>query len=341
MIKQDSRLFDGAVIAAPMAGITTPAYRNILKNFGASYSVSEMISAQALIYDNKKTWQMLDCVGEQGQLAIQLSGHEPAVMAEAARRICENLDAIGRLPAFLDINMGCPAPKIVRNGDGAALAGDSELAIAVAAAVSRAVPIPVTVKLRLGFDENNENYLYLAKAFEQEGIAAVALHARYRGQFYSGRADREKIALLAQSLSIPVIGNGDIDSIESAADMKQRGCAGIMVGRACIGNPWLMAELRAAAEGEPASARPQPEEIFTLLLSHLKSEIEHACRFEQGKTFAERIAVCAMRAHMGRYFKGLRYAAAMREEINHLQTYNEIEEYLGSMLEQIKNPAEE
>jgi len=322
---------ENPIIAAPMAGFTTAAYRNLLKEYGAALAVSEMISAQALVYDNQKTWQMLDIEYESDPIAIQLSGHEPAVMAEAARLIEEKFAVSGRKLCLLDLNMGCPAPKIVRNGDGAALSQNPQLAAQIAEAVAKAVKTPVTAKLRMGWDEENENYLEMGKRLEQAGIAALTLHGRFRRQYYSGVADRTAIARLAESVSIPVIGNGDINSPASAADMLEQGkCAGIMIGRGCIGNPWLIADCAAFFKGEKVMGRPAREEILQTALRHLQMEIDYARRHDENAARAEQGAVHAMRTHLGWYFKGLRGAASMREAVNHMESYAEIEDYLLS-----------
>ncbi len=298
-------LSEGAALA-PMAGVTDMPFRMICKELGAAWSVSEMLSAKGYLLspsEPRAVTELLQMDAGEGTVGLQLFGHEPDVMAEAALRLS------GRGFAFIDINMGCPAHKIVSGGDGSALLKKPKLAGAIIERVAQATKLPVTVKLRNGFDEWHKNGLEMAKIAQASGAQAVAIHARTREQFYSGRADWSVIGEAASLLKIPVIGNGDVASGEDALRMiRETGCAGVMVGRAAEGNPWIFSEIRASFRGE-AYEKPAFGERARMAIRHLDQEI--AMR-------GERSAVLMMRGHIAWYLSGEKGSARLRAEINQL-----------------------
>ena len=314
------------IFTAPMAGITTRAFRDILRAHGAGLTVGEMISAQALVYNNSRTWQMLDIADEEAPVAVQLVGSQPEVMAEAADILLEqNID-------LLDINMGCPAPKITRNGEGSSLLLDLDRAVDIARAVVRTAKkkdIPVTVKMRLGWDEENHVFTELIKRLEAVGISAVTVHGRCRQQFYAGKADRQAIAQAVKCCSIPIIGNGDIFKPSDAqAMLDETGCAGIMLGRGLMGNPSLVSDTAALLAGKKTECRLPPQKALAAALHHLKKEIERA---EQQESYTrdnlspEAYAVRSMRTHLACYIKGFTGAPQLRERLNKLDAFSCIE----------------
>ncbi len=328
--------FSFQLAAAPIAGISTRTYRDIVRSMGADLPYGEMISARALVYGNKKTFELLDLAEELSPKVVQLFGSEPSFMREAA----EIVKAAGA--DYLDINMGCPVPKIVRNNEGSALMRNPCLAASLVQAVA-AAGLPVSVKFRSGWDNQNSNALEFAQAMEQAGAAFIAVHGRTREQFYSGQADWQVIRSIKAKLVIPVIGNGDIFCAADALRMKEEtGCDAVMVGRGMLGNPWLFADIKAAFAGEEQTGRPPGAAIVEQALAHLGSQIDRAAiwlaqreKLEDiaVRKLAEELAIKSMRTHLGWYIKGLRHARDLRREINSLDTYQQIAEAFSRYLE--------
>lgn len=303
------------IALAPMAGITDLPYRVICKEMGAGYTVSEMVSAKALLFKNQKTEAMLEIAEAERPTAIQLFGSVPEELAAAAK-IVEKAGA-----DIIDFNMGCPVNKIVSNGEGSSLMKNPELAFDIMQAMAEAVEIPVTVKMRAGWDEEHLNAPHLAELAQKAGIAAVAVHGRTRGQFYSGKADWKIIKDVKTSVDIPVFGNGDIFCAEDGLRMKEEtGCDGIMIGRGAEGNPWIFRELAAVWEGKEKPLPPAIDERFNMMIRHLKDLIAFK---------GERIALREMRHHGTAYIKGLPHAAAYKNKINQTMSLKAFTELLA------------
>lgn len=319
-------LAENPVVAAPMAGITDRAWREIAREMGAGLIYTEMLSDMALCYGSQKTLEMLNAEGEKWPLVIQLCGSSPEYMGKAAAMI-EELTADWGNVAAIDINMGCPAPKIVKNGEGSRLMTDLALAEKIVDSVANAVKLPVTVKLRLGWDDDSRNVQEAARRVVNAGAQAVAVHGRTRQQFYAGVADWDMIAQVAAELAaydVPVIGNGDIDSPEvGLRRLRESGCAGIMIGRGMLGNPWLLRDLACACRGVEVPEAPSRAEICEMALRHLYRQVELRDEYT---------AVRLMRTHLPFYVKGIPGAAALRGRINQLNSAAEVEEALRGFL---------
>ena len=298
-------------ILAPMAGVTDLPFRLLCKEQGAGLLCMEMISAKALQYGNKNTKALLAIHPDEYPVSLQLFGGDPQIISEQAKRIEE-------LPfQILDINMGCPVPKVVRNGEGSALMKEPKLVYDIVYAVSHAIQKPVTVKIRKGFDDNNVNAVEIAKIVEEAGGAAVAVHGRTREQYYSGKADWDIILQVKEAVSIPVIGNGDVTSAQKAADMmEQTGCDGVMIGRGAQGNPWIFRELLEYNETGIIPGRPDKLTIRDTMLRHAALQIEFK---------GEYLGIREMRKHVAWYTKGMPGSAKLRDAINKVETYEELE----------------
>ncbi len=293
---------DGNVLLAPMAGVTDKAFRLIAKPFGPSLMYTEMVSGKGLLYKNKKTEVLLEVLDEEKPVAAQIFGHEAEVMAKIAE------DALRSGADMIDINMGCPAPKIVNNGDGCALMKDPRLAGEIIKSVKKAAPCPVTVKFRMGWDGGSVNAVEFAKIAEQSGADAVTVHGRTRMQFYSGEADLDIIKKVKAAVKIPVIGNGDVRGGESAKKMLEyTGCDGIMIGRAAQGDPWIFERVNAYLKDGTLLPPPSLEKRCEVAARHLELLV---------KFKGERRGTLEGRKHMAWYFKGMPGGAALREKIN-------------------------
>ena len=301
-------------ILAPMAGVTDLPFRLLCKEQGAGLLCMEMISAKAIQYNNRNTKALLEIHPEEEPVSLQLFGSDPEVISEIAKRIEE-------LPfEILDINMGCPVPKIVRNGEGSALMNQPKLVHEIVSKTVKAIQKPVTVKIRKGFNDESINAVEIAKIIEDAGAAAVAVHGRTREQYYSGKADWDIIRQVKEAVTIPVIGNGDVVSGESAlAMMRQTGCDGVMIGRGAQGNLWIFSELVEYEKTGVMPERPSNEELKEMMLRHARLQIQYK---------GEYLGIREMRKHVSWYTTGLKNSAKLRGEINAVESYAELEELL-------------
>ena len=302
---------------APLAGITDAPTRRLCREMGAALVYSEMVSGKGLYYKDKKTDQLLHIDAAEKPVAFQVFGSEPDILAYTARELDSRDNAI------LDINMGCPVPKIVKNGEGSALLKNVDLIYDLICAMVKNTSKPVTAKIRIGFDEKSICAVEAAKAIEAGGAAAVAVHGRTREQYYSGTADWSQIAAVKQAVGIPVIGNGDVVDGPSAMRMfEETGCDFIMVGRGALGNPWIFRELNAAWRGEELPAKPTREEKKEMMKRHL-------CDTMALK--GEYVAVREMRKHVGWYLKGEHGSAAFRGKVNQITDLQELINAIGGL----------
>ena len=304
--------FKNKIILAPMAGICDLPFRLLCKEQGCDILYTEMISAKGMYYNNKNTGPLLMTKPEEMPIGVQLFGSEPKLMAEQAKRI-EN-DGF----SFIDINMGCPVPKVVNNGDGSALMKNPVLAGKIIEKTANAIKKPVTVKIRKGFDDEHVNAVEMARVAQESGAAAIAVHGRTREQFYSGKADWDIIAQVKAAVDIPVIGNGDIQTAEDVIAMKkQTNCDGFMIGRGAQGNPWIFLQILHYFKTGELIGKPPIEEMIQTMLRHAKLQIEYK---------GEYLGIREMRKHAAWYTAGYKGSAKLRGLINDVETIEELEE---------------
>ncbi|MFR3521225.1 MAG: tRNA dihydrouridine synthase DusB [Clostridia bacterium] len=316
---------DNEVFLSPMAGVTDLPFRTICKEKGCGMLYTEMINAKALCYDDENTKKMLRMDKDEHPVAVQIFGSDPEFMGKAAIIMNQYPNEI------LDINMGCPAPKVIKNGDGSALMRNPKLAAEVLTAVVKNSEKPVTLKIRKGWDDDSVNAVEIAKIAEECGISALAIHGRTREQFYSGKADWDIIAEIKQAINIPVIGNGDVFEVEDAVNMLEKTkCDAIMIGRGAQGNPWIFNRINHYMKTGKILPEPTLEEKITTAIRHMNLAVaEHG----------DYVAVREMRKHIGWYLKGLKNSAKYRDQINKITDYKEViamlEEYMQHSLTQI------
>ena len=309
---------DNPYILAPMAGVTDLPFRLLCREQGVGLLCMEMVSAKAIQYNNKNTKALLEIHPQEPPVSLQLFGSEPDVISEIAKQIEE-------LPfSILDINMGCPVSKIVKNGEGSALMKNPKLVYEIVDKTVKAIRKPVTIKIRKGFDDSCVNAVEIAKIAEAAGASAVAVHGRTREQYYSGKADWDIIRQVKEAVSIPVIGNGDVTSGEKAiAIQKETGCDGVMIGRGAQGNPWIFSELIAYEQTGQMPPRPTLDEMKKMIVRHARLQMEYK---------GEYLGIREMRKHVSWYTTGLPNSAKLRGIINAVESYEELETVLDMNL---------
>ena len=305
------------LILGPMAGVTDLPFRLLCKEQGAGLLCMEMVSAKGIMYNNKNTKFLLTIDERERPVSLQLFGSDADIISEQAKRIEE-------LPFdILDINMGCPVPKIVNNGDGSALMKNPLLAGEIIEKTARAIQKPVTVKIRKGFDEEHINAVEMAHIAQESGAAAIAVHGRTREQYYSGKADWEIIRKVKEAVKIPVIGNGDVWTPQDAIDMrKQTGCDGVMSGRGAQGNPWIFKQILHYEQTGELLEKPSPQEVTEMILRHAKMQMEFK---------GEYTGMREIRKHAAWYTAGYKNSAKLRGKINETETYEELKELLSHL----------
>lgn len=302
---------DNNLVLAPMAGVTDYPFRKICREMGCGLLYTEMVSAKAILYKNKNTEPLLETDESEHPIAVQIFGSEPDIMGDMARKLEEE-----RSFDIIDVNMGCPVPKIVNNHEGSALMKEPERVAAILKNIVSKVTKPVTIKIRKGFDDEHVNAVEIAKIAEDCGVSAVAVHGRTREQYYSGKADYKIIAEVKKSIGIPVIGNGDISGVEDAKRMyEETGCDGFMIGRAARGNPWIFREISSYMKTGKACERPDMEQVKEMILRHAEMLIE--CK-------GEYTGIREMRKHVAWYTAGMPHSSILRNKVNQLESYEEL-----------------
>lgn len=309
---------ENAVALAPMAGVTDLPFRQLCREMGCGLFYTEMVSAKAILYKNKNTAPLLETNDSEHPIAVQLFGSDADIMADMAARLAEETSF-----DIIDINMGCPVPKIVNNHEGSALMKNPKQVEQILSAMVQKVKKLVTVKIRKGFDEQHINAVEIAKIAEACGVSAVAVHGRTREQYYSGNADYSIIADVKKALSIPVIGNGDIRGIQDAKRMyEETGCDGIMIGRAARGNPWIFKEIASYFNEGTIPAKPDLKEVKTMILRHAELLVQYK---------GEYTGIREMRKHVAWYTTGLPHSASIRNQVNQIESLEKLREMLGNL----------
>ena len=307
---------EGGLCLGPMAGVSDLPFRRLCKEMGASLLVTEMVSAKAIYFKNKNTEPLMKIDKDEHPVALQLFGSDPDIIALMAAQI-ENRDF-----DIFDFNMGCPVPKIVNNGEGSALMKNPKLVEEILSKLVKSVKKPVTLKIRKGYNEDNINAVEIAKIAEASGVSAIAVHARTREQYYSGKADWNIIKAVKSTVNIPVIGNGDVTDGKSAEEMYEyTGCDGIMIARAARGNPWIFREIRDYFCSKTVE-KPAKDEVIDMILKHCRLQMEYD---------DEIMAVRKMRKHVAWYTHGMKGSSTLRDRVNHIESYNELEHLLRTV----------
>ena len=314
-------------ILAPMAGVTDLPFRLLCKEMGAGLICMEMVSAKAISFHNKNTEKLMEIEEKERPVSMQLFGSDPDLIAEMAAQIED------RPFDILDLNMGCPVPKVVNNGEGSALMKNPKLAAEIVRKTAKAIQKPLTVKIRKGFDEAHSNAVEMAKYLEDAGAAAIAVHGRTREQYYAGKADWEIIRQVKEAVSVPVIGNGDVtDPISAHKMMEETGCDGVMIGRASRGNPWIFRQLVEYDKTGNIPERPDVAELKAMILRHARLQLQYK---------GEYTGIREMRKHVAWYTAGYPHSAAIRRRVNEIETIGQLEEMLESIPEKLDRNSRE
>ncbi len=312
---------DNKLVLGPMAGVTDLPFRLLCKEQGAGLIYTEMVSAKGIYYENKNTGVLLEVKEEERPVALQLFGEDPYIMSEMAKRIEErNFD-------ILDINMGCPVPKVVNNGEGSALMKNPKRIGEIVSAISKAILKPVTVKIRKGFTEDTVNAVEVAKVIEQSGGAAVAIHGRSREQYYSGKADWDIIRQVKEAVNIPVIGNGDVESPQDVLKIiEMTGCDAVMIARGVRGNPWLFHQINTYLKDGRLEEKPTLEDVIAMILRHARMAIEYK---------GEYTAIHEMRKHVAWYTHGYPCSTRLRSRVNEVESYDQLVSLMNEYREMV------